>query len=47
MSVDPTEALNKKFKELEDEYEKKRLAVEEEIARNDEEVQNYIRTMIR
>ena len=47
MSVDPTEALNKKYKELEDEYEKKRLAVEEEIARNDEEVQKYIRTIIR
>ena len=38
VSVDPTEALNKKYKELEEEYEKKRLAVEEEIARNDEKV---------
>ncbi|XP_063688685.1 girdin-like isoform X6 [Bolinopsis microptera] len=37
VSVDPTEALNKKYKELEDEYEKKRIAVEEEMARNDEE----------
>ena len=38
MSVDPTEALNKKYKELEEEYERKRIAVEEEIARNDEQV---------
>ncbi|KAL5271637.1 hypothetical protein ACHWQZ_G002046 [Mnemiopsis leidyi] len=42
VSVDPTEALNKKYKELEEEYEKKRLAVEEEIARNDEKNQSKV-----
>eukprot|EP00116_Pleurobrachia_bachei_P018811 sb/3479073/ len=38
VSVDPTEALNKKFRELEEDYERKRAAVEEEMAKNDEQV---------
>ena len=43
VSVDPTEALSKKYRELEEEYEKKRALVEEEIARNDEKVRDLIR----
>jgi hypothetical protein len=43
VSVDPTEALNKKYKELEEEYEKKRAVVEEEIAKNDQKVQDLDR----
>ena len=38
MSVDPTEALNKKYSELEEQFKKKRTAVEEEIAKNNEKV---------
>ena len=40
MSLDPTEALNKKFAELEEEFQRKRTEVEEEIGKNNEKVYN-------